>query len=125
MITRITDLPSNMVGFRATGEVTQADFDNVVIPEVQKSVAATGVLNYLLVLDTSVKNFTFGAWFKDAVLGIQNLTKWNRAAIITDSEGIHNFTKVFSALMPGTFRAFDHAAMDQAVDWVSEKIDLD
>ncbi len=125
MITRITDLPANMVGFRATGEVTQADFDDVVIPEVKKTVEATGVLNYLLVLDTSVKNFTFGAWFKDAVLGIQNLTKWNRAAIITDSEGVHNFTKVFSVLMPGTFRAFDHAEMDKAVDWVSEKTDLD
>jgi hypothetical protein len=124
MIKRLTDLPSNMVGFRATGEVTQADFDDVVIPEVKKLVEATDVLNYMLVLDTSVKNFTFGAWFKDAVLGIQNLTKWNRAAIITDSEGIQNFTKVFSALMPGTFRAFDHKEMDKAVDWVSEKIDL-
>jgi hypothetical protein len=79
----------------------------------------------MLVLDTPVKNFTFGAWFKDAVLGIQNLTKWNRAAIITDSEGVQNFTKVFSVLMPGTFKAFDHAEMDQAVDWVSEKINLD
>jgi hypothetical protein len=125
MITRITDLPANMVGFRATGEVTQADFDDVVIPEVKKTVDATGVLNYLLVLDTSVKNFTFGAWFKDAVLGIQNLTKWNRAAIITDSEGVQNFTKVFSVVMPGTFKAFNHEDMDQAVDWVSEKIDLE
>lgn len=125
MITKLTDLPANMVGFRATGEVTQADFDEVVIPEVKKLVAETGVLNYLLVLDTSVKNFTFGAWFKDAVLGIQNLTKWNRAAIITDSEGIQNFTKVFSVLMPGTFRGFDHAEMDRAVDWASEKIDLE
>jgi len=125
MITRIKDLPKNIVGFRATGEVTQKDFDDVVIPEVKKLVEATDVLNYLLVLDTSVKNFTFGAWFKDAVLGIQNLTKWNRAAIITDSEGVQNFTKVFSVLMPGTFKGFDHAEMDKAVDWVSEKIDLD
>lgn len=125
MIIRITDLPENMVGFRATGEVSQADFDEVVIPEVKKTVEATGVLNYLLVLDTSVKNFTVGAWFKDAVLGIQNLTKWNRAAIITDSEGVQNFTKVFSVLMPGTFKAFDHADRDKAIDWVSEKIDLE
>ncbi len=125
MITKITDLPANIAGFRATGEVTQADFENVVIPEVKKLVEATNVLNYMLVLDTSVKNFTFGAWMKDAVLGIQNLTKWNRAAIITDSEGVQNFTKVFSALMPGTFKAFDHAELDTAIDWVSEKIDLD
>lgn len=125
MITKIAGLPPNMVGFRATGEVTQADFDDIVIPEVRKLVAENGVLNYLLLLDTSIRNFTFGAWFKDAVLGVQNLTKWNRAAIISDNEGVHNFTKVFSVVMPGTFKAFDHAEMDRAIDWVSEKIDLE
>ncbi len=125
MITKLTDLPPNMVGFKATGEINETDFDNVIFPEVKRLVEATGRLNYLIVLDTSIKNFSFGAWFKDAVLGIKNFMKWNRAAIITDSEGIKNFTKVFSILIPGTFRAFPHAELQKAIDWVSEKIDLD
>ncbi len=114
-----------MVGFRATGEVVKDDFENVVMPEVKKLVEKTDRLNYMLVLDTSVKNFSFGAWFKDAALGIKNLTKWNRAAIITDSEGVKKFTAVFSVLMPGEFRAFEHHDLQLATDWASEKIDLD
>jgi hypothetical protein len=121
MIEQISNLPDNMVGFRATATVTKEDFENIVMPEVKRIVAKTGKLNYMLVLDTNVKDFTAGAWMQDALLGIKNLTKWNRAAIVTDDTAIHQFTTVFSALMPGEFKGFKKIDMDLAVDWVSEK----
>ena len=124
MIELLPNLPENMVGFRATGEVTKEDFTDVVMPEVERLVADIGKLNYMLVLDTSVKDFTASAWIQDVLLGIKNLTKWNRAAIVTDSDTIQKFTAVFSLLMPGEFRGFDKIDIDDAVDWVSEKTDL-
>lgn len=117
------NLPSNVVGFRATGNVTREDFEQVVMPEVERLIKKTGKLNYLLILDTPLKEFTFGAWMQDVLLGIKHLTQWNRAAIITDSSGVQHFTQVFSALMPGEFRGFDKLDIDVAVDWVSEKSD--
>ena len=121
MIQHIDHLPSNLAGFKATGEVTEADFTETVMPEVKALIEQTGKLNYLLVLDTSIKNFTAGAWFKDAIMGIEHLTKWNRAAIVTDVEGIRTFTSVFSVLMPGEFRGFEHKDLQAAIDWASEK----
>lgn len=112
-----------MVGFRALAMVTKEDFETIVMPEVEKIVAKTGKLNYMLVLDTNVKDFTVGAWIQDALLGLKNLTKWNRAAIVTDDTAIHQFTTVFSALMPGEFKGFKKIDMDIAVAWVSEKTD--
>jgi hypothetical protein len=123
MIEQLSNLPLNVVGFRATGNVVKEDFERVVMPEVEKLVQRTGKLNYLLILDTALKEFTWGAWMQDVLLGIKHLTQWNRAAIITDSEGITHFTKIFSALMPGEFRGFRKIDMDVAVDWVSEKSD--
>lgn len=123
MIEKLQNMPANMVGFRATGAVTKEDFTQLVIPEVEKMVNETGKLNYLLILDTSPKEFTASAWLQDVLLGIKNLTKWNRAAIVTDSELIHNFTTIFSALMPGEFRGFHKIDIEVAVDWVSEKSD--
>ena len=119
MITEIKNLPSNMVGFKATNEVTEKDFDETVIPKVKELVSATGKLNYMLVVDTALGNFTFGAWFKDALMGIKKLTKWNRAAIVTDSKGVKIFTDIFSVLMPGEFKAFEHKDQQLAIDWVS------
>lgn len=120
MITTIQDLPSNMVGFRASGEVTQEDFKPVT-EQVEALVQRTDKLNYLLVLDNSPKDFTAGAWLQDALLGIKNITKWNRAAIVTDSEQVIQFTDVFSKLMPGEFRGFRKDELQHAIDWTSEK----
>lgn len=123
MITQIHNVPNNMVAFRAEGEVTKKDFD-IVKEQVSQLVEHQDKLNYLLYLDTDVKDFTAGAWVEDALLGIQNITKWNRAAIISDSESVQNFTSVFSKVMPGEFRGFDKNHFDQAVSWVSERIDI-
>jgi hypothetical protein len=121
MIHHLKNLPSNTVGFQATGEITEADFTETVIPKVKELIDITDKLNYLLVLDTSIKNFTIGAWMKNVMVGIKNLTKWNRTAIVSDLEAIRNFTDFFSYLMPGEFKGFEHKDLQEAIDWVSEK----
>lgn len=121
MIQQLENTPENMIGFRAVGEVTKEDFADNVIPSVEKQVEKTGKLNYLLLLDTSVKDFSAGAWWQDAILGIKNLTKWNRAAIVSDSEGIRRFTDFFSILMPGEFKGFHKEDLDKAILWTSEQ----
>ena len=123
MIEQIKNLPENMVGFRALAMVTKEDFESIIMPEVEKAVAKTGKLNFMLVLDTNLKDFTAGAWIQDALLGLKNLTKWHRAAIVTDDTAIHQFTTIFSALVPGEFKGFKKIDMDLAVAWVSEKPD--
>ena len=118
MIVQIPDLPETMVGFRADGEVTKEDFEIVKL-QVSRLVEKTGQLNYLLFLDNSPADFTFGAWIQDALLGIKHITKWNRAAIISDSETVIKFTDAFSKVMPGEFRGYHKPDYQKAVDWVS------
>lgn len=120
MIQHLQDLPSNIVGFKAVDEITEKDFTETVLPKVKELIDRTDKLNYLLVLDTSLKNFTIGAWMKDAMMGIKHLSKWNKAAIVSDVEAIRNFTNFFSHLMPGEFKGFEHKDLKQAIDWVSE-----
>ena len=119
MIQRISSLPETMVGFRAMGEVTKEDFDQIVLPAVREIVEKTGQLNYMLVIDTSLQNFTAGAWIKDAILGIKNLTKWHRAAIVSDAKTIKKFIAFFSILIPGEFKGFDHESLQEAIGWTS------
>ena len=123
MIETLKDLPYNVAGFRATGEVTQDDYKNILVPQVQLLVEKLDKINFLLLLDTEVSDFTAGAWMQDAMLGLRHLTKWNRAAIVSDSEGVIKFTDAFSLAAPGEFRGFKKADYQFAVEWVSEKID--
>jgi hypothetical protein len=119
MIKQLTNVPNTMVGFRATNEVTKEDFDTVVLPAVSELVQRIDELNYLLVLDTPLKSFTVGAWMKDAMLGLNNLNKWNRAAIVTDSDQIKIFTDLFSKVVPGEFKGFSKDQLQDAIDWTS------
>lgn len=116
---QVINTPDTMVAFRAMGEVTKEDYENTVIPAVEALISSINEINFLLVLDTDIENFTLGAWMQDAMLGIKNLGKWNRAAIVTDSEKIIAFTNGFSYMVPGEFRGFKKEAYQEAVHWVS------
>ncbi|MCT2561007.1 STAS/SEC14 domain-containing protein [Chryseobacterium herbae] len=117
MITIIPEAPENVAAFNATGEITREDFENLVIPHVKEKVDEFGELNYLLYLDTDLDKFTMGAWLQDALLGLKNLSKWNRAAIVTDKEAVQNFTDIFSVLMPGEFKSFPKENLYNALYW--------
>ena len=120
MIYQIIDLPRNIVGFKASWEVTPQDFDEVVIPCVQKHVEKTGHINYLLVLNTSLKTGASGTWFKDAMLTLKTICKWNRAAIVSDSKALSYLPGILSFFVNGEFNVFTHDELPLAINWVSE-----
>ena len=117
MITLIPDVPENVAAFKASGEITKEDFENLVIPHVKAKVNTFDELNYLFYIDTDLDQFTVGAWMKDILVGLKNLTKWNRAAIVTDKKFVQNVTDVFSVLMPGEFKSFPQDDVENALYW--------
>jgi len=117
MITLIPEIPDNVAAFKASGSVTKEDFENLVIPCVQAKVNTFHELNFILLLDTDLDNFTAGAWFQDVLLGLKNIMEWNRAAIVTDQEGVQNFTNIFSVLMPGEVKSFPIEDLENAIFW--------
>lgn len=119
MIETISNAPANVAAFRATGEVTKDDYTATVMPRVEKVVEQNGELNFLLLLDTDVKNFTMGAWMQDLLVGVKNLTKWHKAAIVSDSEGVIKFTDTFGVAAPGEFKGFKKNELDAALAWVA------
>src|SRR4051812_14940516 len=121
MIRLIDNAPNNIAAFKAIGEVTKEDYQNVVVPEVNRVIEQAGHINFLLYLDTDIENYTAGAWIQDALLGLKNIAKWNRAAIVTDSEKAITFTNGFSYFVPGEYKGFTKEQYDEAITWTSEE----
>lgn len=121
MIYHLHNLPSNIVGFNAIGKITEKDFSEIVLPKVKALIDKKEQLNYLLVHETTTINFTIDSWMADAMMGIKNVTKWNRVAIVSNGEAIRNFTNFFSNFRPAEFKGFEHKDMQKAIDWVAEK----
>ena len=120
MIELMNDVPENVVGFRASGKVTKADYDNIVIPRIDQSVKQHGKINFMLVLDTTLANFTIGAIMDDMGVGLKHFTKWHKMAIVSESTAINKFTDLFSYIAPGEAKGFTHAQIEEAKSWVSK-----
>jgi hypothetical protein len=119
MLSKLENLPDHVVGIEATGEVTKQDFDKVLIPAIDELSNRTGTINYILVLNTAVKNFTAGAWWKDVVVGLKNFTNWNRIAIVTDEKGVEKFSDIFGYFVPGDSKGFKLSELEEAKKWVA------
>ena len=118
---QLINSPDNVAAFRALGEVTKKDYEEVVVPAVEAVVNRTDELNFLLELDTNLANFSAGAWWEDIMVGLKNFGKWHRAAIVTDSDTIVSFTNAFSYIAPGEYRGFKKDELEIALLWVAGK----
>ena len=119
MIEQIPTVPANTAGFRAIGDVNADDYDRVVIPGIEALLARQDHINFLLVLDTTLSDFTIGAIARDLGVGLKHFSKWRKMAIVTDSKAIEIITNAFSYVTPGEAKGFPHHKLDEAILWVS------
>lgn len=119
MIEIIPNVPGNIAAFRAKGNIEKSDYQNVLIPQLDELVKKQDKINFLLVLDTSLKNFSAGAILQDLGVGLKHFTKWHKMAIVSESGAINTFTNIFSYVAPGEAKGFTHAELPEAIQWVS------
>jgi hypothetical protein len=117
MIEHLSDFPGNVVAFVCSGRVTRRDYETVLVPAVE---AALGQhekvrLYYQIALDFAGIEPGVSQNFK---VGMENLLRWDRIAIVTNVDWIRETLRAFSFLMPGAVEMFslDEAAM--AREWI-------
>ena len=115
----MTEVPSNVAAFRALGEVDAEDYKKIVIPVIDDLVKRQDKINFLLVLDTPLKDFTAGAIVQDLGVGLKHFTKWHKMAIVSESGAINKFTDLFSYIAPGEAKGYTHSELNEAIRWVS------
>ncbi|MDF2432767.1 MAG: hypothetical protein JWP44_2398 [Mucilaginibacter sp.] len=125
MLRFIKDLPEHVVGIHAVGEVNKDDYEKVLVPKLDELVKRQGEINYLLILETEVQNFTAGAWWDDLKIGLKHFTKWNKIAVVTDQKGVEWFSDLFRFFIPGKSKGFPLAKLNEAIDWISAKDEND
>ena len=120
MIEVIQGLPAHVTAFRATGTVTSDDYHKIINPLVKSVATAFGKVNYMLILNTPLKNYTLGAWVQDGLLGLRYFTKWRKLAIVTEKDGIKRFTDTFGIFIPCPTRGFKMEEIAEAKKWISD-----
>jgi len=121
MLQIIKDLPSHVVGIHAFGKVKDEEMEQVLMPLICELDKREEKINYLLVLETGVPDFTWGAWLKDMKLGFNHFKEWKKIAIVTDQKGMMWANGIFRTFIHGNSKGFPLNKLDEAVQWISKK----
>jgi hypothetical protein len=116
MIEQLHDMPSNSIGFRASGKLSRDDYRNVLEP-VLSAAAASGEIRMLFEL-TDFDGLQPGAWFDDVKtglgLGFGHHSAWKRSAIVTDIAWVAKAFELFGWVTPGEVKVYALDHVDEA-----------
>lgn len=119
MIELLENLPDNVVGFEAIGQVTANDYKEVLDPAVTSAIARVGEINLLYVLGDQFTGYTGAAMWDDAVVGTEHLRHWKKIAVVTNTPWVSHSVHAFAWMMPARIKVFSVAEKSTAIDWVS------
>ncbi|SFS15043.1 SpoIIAA-like [Microbacterium sp. cf046] len=120
MIEQLHDLPETVIGFRAVGTVEAADYQTVVDPAIDDTIAAGHKVNLVFVLGEEFERYSMGAMWQDALLEGRPERSWGRIALVTDHAIIGEVIHGIAFLFPCDLKIFPVAAEPDAVQWASE-----
>lgn len=119
MLQIMKDLPQHVVGVRAVGQVNKDDYEQTLVPAIEKAAREYGEINFLMLLETDITNFTYGAWMQDAKISLKHFAKWNKIAIVTDQKVIEKMSHLFSFVSPAEAKGFPVSDVELAKAWVA------
>ncbi len=120
MIEFIPNLPDDVVGIIASGQVTASDYETVLVPAIESKLAAQGRVRILYQLGPAFTGFTSGAMWDDLKLGVAHLKAWEKVAVVTDVDWIGGATRLFGFAMPCPVKVFPNNEIAEATHWIGE-----
>jgi len=114
----IEGLGDDVLGIEVRGAVTARDYAEVVEPAMRDKLAAHPKLKLLYRVTPDFHSVTAGALWSDARLGLMNLTRFSRIALVADQDWMRNAVRLLAPLVPGEVRVFLGEEYGTAVAWV-------
>ena len=76
MLQLINDLPPQVAGIHAFADVTGTEYANTLIPLLDDQLKKSRKINFILVLETDIKNFAPGMWCGNVKIGLKYFFRW-------------------------------------------------
>jgi len=121
MLQPIPDLPPHVAGLHAFQQVTEIEYEEALIPLMDGQLKFNRKINFVLVLETCIRNFAAGAWCGNIKIGFKYFFDWGRVALVTDQKDILGYSDLFKYIIPGKFKYFPLDQLAEAIRWVSIK----
>ncbi len=119
MIQLIEGAPEGVLAFEAVGEVDAEDYEDVLKPAIEESLAGSDQLRFVFEIGAEFDRFTTGAEWQDMTLGFAHFSDWLRCALVTDLDWVRHAAKALGWLMGGRLRVFEIDELKAALEWAA------
>ncbi len=118
-VTLMPDLPDNVVGLSVRGVVHARDYQEIIIPEIERKLARYPRIRLLYRLGPELEALSAGAVWNDAMVGLKHLTGFERVAVVSDVGWIRHSVAAFAPLIPAEVQVFGDGELAAAKAWIA------
>jgi len=118
MMKILANLPDNVVGIRASGEVNARDYETVLMPAIESALKKHDRIRMLYQLTPEFSGFTAGAMWDDAKVGVSHWKAWEKVAVVTDVHWVAHAIRMFTFAMPCPAKVFSNMEHADAEKWI-------
>lgn len=113
---------TNQLEMSLSGQVTQADYDTVLIPAIETLLGDHDTMRVMVVIEEEFTGYDVAAMWADSKLGLTYWRGFDRLAVAVDKGWIATAVRAFAPLMPCPVRVFPLAEADAARRWLRESL---
>lgn len=120
MIEKLDSVSDGIDAFRAVGTINRSDYEEVVVPVLDRAAAEAHRLRILCIVDAAFDHLAPDAIWEDLTVGMRALRMIDGCAVVSDLDRVSTATRLAAFLMPCPVRVFDVADRDRATAWLTE-----
>lgn len=119
MIKQLSNMPDAVLGFEATGKLTAADYETVLIPTIEAGMKE-GRRRLIFVMPEGFEGMELGAMRDDFTFGLRHYFDFEKFAFVTDDKTMTTLTHAFSFMIPAETRVFGQSDLSEALRWIAD-----
>ena len=112
-------LPDDTIGISVRGVIDAGDYAETIVPAIEAKLARHDKIKMLYGIGPEFEAFTAGALWSDTRLGVTNLTRFSKVAVVTDIAWMRGALRIFAPLVPAEVHVFRDAELDEAKAWIA------
>lgn len=116
MITRETLPDAPVLAYTFSGKVTESDFRNVLLPDVEER-SGSGHVRLALHIGPELEGISVGTLLTDARMGLDYREEFERIAIATDNAAIRTGVHLVAPFLPFEVKLFAADEEKPAIEW--------
>jgi hypothetical protein len=118
MVQIMPESAGKIIGLRATGKLTDQDYQEILILSLEALINQHGNIRLLCFMDEEFAGLAAGALWDDAKFFLPHKDDFEKMAIVGGPKWIELSMKLFAPLMKGDVKTFASDQLTQAWEWI-------